>query len=734
MRARRSSPCSCALRRAPAGARALACVAAALLGGTAPARASDLSGRAELTYGEDEGLASSSDYLRQTYLLNYRRQVTVPTSYQLTLRYRDDRGALRFGEERSDLRLRSFAPSAAIDHRMEGFGLNLSYRRNDEATLDPEVDRFRHRTIERYSGGFYVRPFERGDFSVGVDRLAFRAASVDTLDERVAVGFRYTSDSLRLVNEFRVQRADDNLAQSTRMSIGPRITAAYSRVAGTRHAISAQYILDYFLTEQETLANVPVTVAVEAQPAAGLFATDNLPVDTDPLVSEPRLIDRSLDVSAGVSIGPTGTSFNNLGLDMGRFFTIDELRVHVRDAAGQPIAQGGSVIWTTYSSQDGLRWALVDGAVATFSPGLSAYVIDFPPASARFFKVVNFGVNAVETFVTELQPFTRETLQPRTTRTSSAVRQGIVLALATKPMDKVTLDYSTLLNADMIAPDRGPRRWFTDWSNAATARFGPHGDFLYGLGQTFTIAREPGGLTQSAWATSGSARYQPIQRYSSTLEARVGSQVFERAFPTESVRTTTLGTTLSNNFDVYDSLRLALNAGVSRQQFEAGASNDFLSASAYAHADLRRDLSLRLESSMQRSLARRGELTPAEQGVPLLRIITYELHTAQLRYWPTPQLTLTARVGYASAEAGDGVIQSYQAAWSPFPGGAVQLAFDYSQDVDPLTGRSFRRFTALPRWQINKRAHLQLSYNHARGTGEPPVRQQNLLLTLSLSL
>jgi hypothetical protein len=263
-------------------------------------------------------------------------------------------------------------------------------------------------------------------------------------------------------------------------------------------------------------------------------------------------------------------------------------------------------------------------------------------------------------------------------------------------------------------------------------RLGPYGAFLYGAGQTLTLARDPGGVAQTAWTTSGSVRFQPIPQYDTTLEARVSANRLEQ--PSTSVRTTTVGASLANRFDVYDTLGLSATGGINRQEFASGGSTDYLTASGYANAELRRDVTLRLEASAQRTVARHGEISAAEASIPLVRIVTYEMYTAEARYRPTPLLALTLRVGWAAADAGEGVIQSYRASWSPFPGGAVQLSFDYSQEVDPLTGQSFRRVAATPRWNINRHAALQLSYVNARGTGPTPVRQENVFVTFGVTL
>lgn len=727
-------PASTSLPSAFAMARALAwAVGVALAAGGVPAGAEDLTGRAELTYGQDQGRNASSEYFRQIYLLNFRHLVAPPTSYQLKLRFRDDRGTLWSVGEKDDLRYRLLEPSAGLDHRLDDFGVSLTWRRNEERTLLADTGEYLERTIQRFSGSLYVRPFERGEVALFGDRLSFGAVSVNTLDQRGSLGFRYTGETLRLLSDLRVQRLDDHVAQATRLSVGPRIVATYARSLGPRNSLSAHYVLDYFLTQQDSLSGTPVTVPVEVDHAAGLFIRDDVPIDTDPMFAEPRLVDRVYDVSAGVSLGPGGFSFNNLGLDMGRFVTVDQLRVHVRDAAGSPVALGGPITWTAYSSQDGLRWAELAGATAAYSVELSAYSVTFPATSARYFKVVNFGVTTVECFVTELQPLAIETFQPYTTRRSQSLRQSASLSMLATPADKLVVNVTGLLNADLVTPERGAQRWLTDGTVSATAKLGPYGDFLYALGQTYAIAREPA-ETQNTWTSSASVRFQPVERYDSTFEVRASGQHFARIAPAPSGSTVDYGASLGNRFEPYDTLRFGVGMGAGRQEFDGGATTDYVTGSAHVHADLRRDLQLRLQSTVERLVNRFGEPSEAQRNLPLVQIVPYQIHTAEGRYHPNAQLGLEGRVGYVSTEGGEGVIEGFRVTWNPFPGGSVHFAFDYSQDFDPLTGRKFERLSATPRWEINRHASLLLSYNDVRANGSTPTRQETLYLTFTMSL
>jgi hypothetical protein len=691
------------------------------------ARASDFSGTAELTAAQDEAIGASSSYLRQIYFLRYRRQFSQPISYRLSLRFQDDRGTNEFGPLQSRLRAQTLAPLAALDWRLERFGLSLLYDRNDARTLD-ESQRWNTSTIQRYGGRSYLRPSERTEWTFYADRLGFQGTQLDNVDDRVGVTYRFSSDAFRLAVEGRAQRYDDARAQRSRLGTGPRLNVQYSRSFRERYSVSAQYTADYFRTEQRTQLETSQVLATEEQPVAGLYVNEDLPIDTsaNPMTPDPRLIDRAFDASTGISLGPDGASFHNIGLDMGRFVVLQELRVHVRNGAAAPVPFGGPVTWTVYSSQDGVRWSQVDGEGSSFEPEMSAYVIRFPATDARFFKVVNFGTNSVETLVTEVQSFVDELFQPSETLVAQNVQQGFGLIASARPLDRLVLGYTGRLNADGVSPYRAPWRWSTDVTNTVTATVGPFGAFTFGAGQLRTTAESPGRI-QSTTTSSGSVRFQPIDRFDSTLEGR---RTVDRV---SAVSTISNGVSLANRLHVYDSARFLLSGGFTRQDITGGGSTDYLTGAGNAALRLRRDLDLQLNASLQRTISQTGD-TSAQLAVPLFRIVTYEIYTAEASWRPTQQLALWLRLGYSVAALGEGLVQGYRAFWSPFPGGAIQLTVDYSEEIDPLSGRSYRRVAAAPRWTVNRHASLELSYNSIEGTGSVPVRQQNVFLTLTVML
>ncbi len=697
------------------------------------ARAEDFTGRAELTYGQDDGRDVASDYFRQVYLADYRRQISQPFGYRLSLRYQDDRGASDVAGAHQRNRSRMLSPTASLDYRIASFGATVFYRLSDDETWSDQLGLFQSRSIERYGGAVTMKPTEHGDALLTADRLAYRSASQDSTDDRAGLTLRYSNGPFRLSGESRVMRFENAQSQLSQLSYGPRVVAGYGRELGPRYQVSGQYTFDWLRTAEETLGETAVVVQAEVLGAAGLYlATGSAPLPSmPPMTPEPGLVDRSFDTSAGVSIGAGDPSFQNLGLDMGRVVTADELRIHVRNAGGVPLPSGGPVTWSAYQSQDGLTWAPVPLVFPSlFDVATSAYVVTFTPTTARYFKVVNFGVNSVPTFVTELQAFAQEFFQPHETRVANAVRQGLVLSASATPVDRLRLDYSGYLNADVFSGHATPRRWSTDSANSVGATAGPFGVFTYGARQALATARATG-LSQTTSTTSASVKYQPIEKYSSTLEGRRADQAESRV--TGTVRATTIGLSLGNLLAVYDTLDVGAAAGMNRQDLTGGGRTDFLTAKVDALARVRRDADVRLESRVQRVTARSGD-TSATLETPLLRVYTYELYQVEASFHPGVQLALLARFGYTSSDTASGFVQSYRAAWSPFPGGAIQLAFDYADELDPLTGSSLRRFSASPRWTVNSHAALQLSYNMMQGTGPVPQRLQSVYATFSLRI
>jgi hypothetical protein len=714
---------------APSGraGRLLAAMAAAALA-TSPVRGlgADLKGQADLTWERDDVGLATSEYLRQTYFLDYQRQFSPPISYGLSLRYQDDQGTTEAEGLRRRLATRIVTPTAGLNWRLETFGLSLVYRRNDLRTT--EQLQVASQVIERFAGQLWVQPFQDGDVTVSADELSYSSPAARTRDDRLGINFRYASGALVLAEENRLQRFEDSISRLSRLSMGPRLRASYSTTFPGNGLVSGSYVLDYFRSEQQVRASAPTTVATELRPTMGLYVQDDLPLDTPPMTPVPALLDRAFDASAGISIGTGGASFQNLGLDLGAFAPVDQVVVHVRSSAGVPVPYGGAVSWTAFWSQDGLRWTQLAGVTASFNDGLSAWQVAFESVATRFVKVVNFGVNSIDTQVTELQAFSHETFLPDRTLVSSTVRQAFGLNLAGRPWGPLLLSYAGTLNADALTPYGGGRRWYTSLTNQADATLGPFGAFSWRAGLGYNDARQPFSHSQSALAASAGALYKPIERFDASLDVRRTQDWIESAIQ---VATVTDSVTAATHLVVYDSLRGLASVGMSRQQIVGAGTTSYFTTEAQLNANLTASLDVDLSASSQWTTSRVGD-TSAQDVVPYIRIVNYQRYLSQWRYHPSPQLSLMASVGYLTTSGRGGAIRSVTGSWYPFPGGTVQLNVSYGQEVDPLTGQSRQRLSFSPIWNVNRYVNLFMGYNVMTGSGVPTGRQQNIFVTLSL--
>jgi hypothetical protein len=267
--------------------------------------------------------------------------------------------------------------------------------------------------------------------------------------------------------------------------------------------------------------------------------------------------------------------------------------------------------------------------------------------------------------------------------------------------------------------------WFTNVNNQVTATVGPLSNFTFGLTGMATRISQPGGYLQASYFGVGYAAYRPLDDMEARLEARYGvDQANGRQTNTPSVG-------FSAYANPYESLRFSGSVLLSRQQIVNGGTTDFVGAGAQAWIDILRDLELRFDLSLQRTVQSSGDLS-AQEEVPLFRVINFERVSAYLRYRPSNQLDLIAGLGWSSSLQGSGLLQNYLIRWSPFPNGTLHLDMEYREEIDTLGGRSYRQFLVVPRWNVNRFLQLQASYNKIQGTGGVPMSQQTLFAQLIL--
>ena len=467
---------------------------------------------------------------------------------------------------------------------------------------------------------------------------------------------------------------------------------------------------------------------VEWFPVSALNGITDVPSDTtlDPLVQNPALIDRNFVVSAGPSLGPDGASFWNLAADMGRVMEIEQFRVSVRDGNGNVVPSGGLVTWSAYTSTDGQRWIEVPVLSQSFDPRQSAYLVAFARNAARYFKVVNFGTNSLAAYVTEIQVYSVEGLQGDQVRYTTTLLQIGLGSVSARVLERLVLTWTGLANVTRgwvqttIADNR-------DFQTTVSAVAGPFADFTTTFTSSWRSSSTAGFGDQSSLSNSILVQYLPIPRFE--VSANLGAfrdQVND-------VISNTYALNLSSRLRLYEAMRFQLSGTLSRQ-YVGPVITDYLGVGAWAEFDLLRDLRFTARASVTEAVASTGGTLPPD-ALLIPRPQQYQTYYGELRYFPSVQLNLQARVGWvATANGESGLLQNYRASWSPFMDGAIQINTAFEQDINLVDGRTFQRATIWPHWQINPWASLDLNYNYTSITRRdlPQSRLQSFFATLTL--
>jgi len=675
------------------------------------ARAEEWTGRADLTYSDESANVTSSRFLRQRYELVFRHPISEALIYDLSVRYQEDHGRTVFEGGSERLLMRGLEGRGDLAWNREAYGLTTRYELDysgDFRVLD--LGSAGHRLQHAYVSGYYklAAPLT---VATSFDRVQSASPGGSMTDDRADLSVLYDGSGFRIVQGNRIQRTGDHTVD--RLSYGPRLDASFQRQVGKDAAFALQYGADYLRTDVRSLLGLPAVVAFEVTPVAALYVHDDLPLDTSgtPMQPDPALIDRNFVGSAGIAIGPTGSSFQNVGLDMGRVVDVDAFRVTVRSPTGNVLPFGGPVSWTAYWSNDGLRWTPAGGDATLFDDTLSVYQVEFSATRARFFKVVNFGTNTLDTSVTEVQAFHHQVVQPTQRLTSDTLLQSVGASAAAKPWEKLTLSYTGLFNATGASSEGSGRLWSRDSTHSVGASIGPFGPFSLQLGHNRWDSWVPATPIQSSASTAAAVLWRPLPQLDAGLSLANGEA------RTSGLAATTNSVGLRGGVRLYDTVRFATSADYSRQVLAGSdGTTTFVTASALAGVKPRTELDVTFSTQLQRAVSTFGDVS-AVQGVPLLQVVQYERYQLEARFRPAPQLDVDVRGGYSKAQAGGGVLQQYRVLWNPLRGGAVQAGLDYEEDIDPLSGRSFRRVNGMSRWNLNRQMSLQLSYNRTRGSG-----------------
>jgi hypothetical protein len=471
-----------------------------------------------------------------------------------------------------------------------------------------------------------------------------------------------------------------------------------------RLQVNGEYVFNDVTTDVTTSG----TGEIESPlfPIAGLASLDDIPIN-DPLLPNPLLIDGDQLTPAGVDLVydpatepiPLG---RNLGLDFGGAATVNTLSVWIdNDLSADPGIEN-TFVWEIYSSSDNLIWALEQPpSMVTFGPFLNRFEIRFPNVTSRYLKVVTSPINTqfINTpaiLVTELSAARRtpaadvvgETSR-RTELLTTSVRAEIL------EVPELYYEFSSFFRQF----DGSPTLYTI--SNGLSLRHA----FTPEYSVSGRVAREDsresiGDLDSLIY--SASFRAAPLDTLQSNLVFSGRSTDFEgRSTDDQSVF-------LYTTADLYRGITANLGLGVSENVAGNGEKSDNTIINALATLVPHQTTTLNLLYQRRRN---------ARSGGNLAAPFTETLDQSQASVSYRPVSTLYFFFSYRLEELRDGsdrFLRNYAASWSPFPGGALQVLFNFDESYNSEFEALSRISSPRVRWNISNRWWLDLAYERSK--------------------
>ncbi|HET7747115.1 MAG TPA: hypothetical protein VFM29_07425, partial [Vicinamibacteria bacterium] len=356
------------------------------------------------------------------------------------------------------------------------------------------------------------------------------------------------------------------------------------------------------------------------------------------------------------------------------------------------------------------------------------YEVRFRSRVSRYYKAVNFGVNSVDTEVTEVEAFESAALRAGEMRHTDIRVGSATVNVTAVPVKKVTLDYSGLWNRVRQASETRPEMVNRSLDHVLSATVDPTAVLSLIARVQQRDLSDSRGFTQDFQGWTGIVRVRPRPDLEQSVEA---TRTREDNAGRESM---TDGLTFRVYGRLYRVVDVTLDVGVQRQDYlteDREADRRFVTGvvTAQVTAKLRALLNVAVQRS--RYSGTTDVLVTDFQGVIPTRDDRVSL---DLYYRSSSQLMVGGRFGYAASDAVSGFVQRYHVDWYPFPGGSVRLGALYDEDVDSIADRRARRFSFTPTWTVNRRVVLNLNYTTLDVTGDPSPATRSLFATLTLIL
>lgn len=708
----------CALAQA-----ALAVVLAAAAGRAAAD--GDLAGRGVVTYRSIDSDGYDLASVLQSYELRVQRRPSDPILYRGFLRYQDERGGASSRGVRSGIATRLVEPSFELVLTPGSALFQSGY----DLTLTD--DRGGSRRLDRASATLALRPEGLPALSLRAERRGTldRGLGLDTTDTAVDGTVEWSWRGLHLAQLDRVSEFADARTTFRRrvLDVGglAELQGPFDRGRGQAQA---GWRVTWSGIEEST-GGFPASASVPQRPPTirALWGVDSSPDSSAdvPLAPAPQLVDGASGATA-FSLGPLAPSFQNFAIDFAVAMDVDELRVEVRDPEGQAVPSASGVTWSVYASADGVTWLLVTASPSGgFNPARSAWEVQFPVQKTRFVKAVSSGVSSTEIIVTEVTPYARTAVVTGEQRRSDALVNSGTASLTWRPRETLALSWGGNVNLYRAStPSAAAVIRSLDWTQSAGATWDPLRLVGLQLRWDKRRAEATGGPASDSDVASAAVRITPRQQLQTVVG---GSRQWDRngVLGGPAVATVTDTVQLRQTAQLLPALLLTGDGSFGRQVRSIdGAATDRVAVSSLLRAGLTPTVTVQLGGSVQRA----GSVDPAYPAVLDQR------GWGELAWRPSSQLDGAARVGWAQGARSSGMTDQLRLQWTPFPGGALQLATAIDQDQDLALGQRIRRVALSPRWTINRSARFDVSFLLVERAAETTTRSGSLYATLTFNL
>src|SRR6185369_16882063 len=352
------------------------------------------------------------------------------------------------------------------------------------------------------------------------------------------------------------------------------------------------------------------------------------------------------------------------------------------------------------------------------------YAVTFDLTTGRWFKVVNFGVNADQTFIAEIQAYYHTTVTPGKSRNGTQNTWTGTTTFTYQPIKTLLIGYAGTYSALHERFGTLPRNNTSDIEHLGSIQydlprhFTLRGQMLRRTAQTYT------GRGDDLTNLSTFVDYTPTRQLKVTLEA--GQQ--DEAVQDSKFRLDTRA--LHVTAFVIRSVTLTSDVGMQTQTIANGAGTaDRRFFNITGNLQLAPSLRMLLNGTLQRT-----STDSTDPAVELLGAQRDDRISSEFIWRSGRQLTLGARYGWAAGQLVSGFTQRYHVDWYPFGDGTLSLGGAFDQDIDPTVNRRARRLIFNPRWLMNRWVMLDLNYTSVSTSfATTSLRQRTLYATVTLT-